>query len=349
MVIGQASLFNNSEITEMAKKAGDPEKFEVCDLDAACGQVMLAPYEVKDLFIQKDGTPYDAKLINESLEFIKDYYFKKDSAEKILKDPKYIGHFALLLKDIFPKISRLHAKYDIPMFETEHNFFLEIMRRAMSNEKEYSECLKEVCGDTDFSNELFEVYVNGLLQAGLIVMAKPEAVGLILKYLKVCRDISSGGKKTLFNDPLVQQVLAKFEDAAVEKLIGKKVVFPKGAARGKNATVVFLWATHCSYCKSAIPYLAQVKKSLEKKGINVVGMTPVGDDKEVIDKLLKESAVKWGNFEVGEAYYTELAGKGIPTFLITDKNGVVVKMLRGFTANQPHNFEKIARESKLIK
>ena len=95
--------------------------------------------------------------------------------------------------------------------------------------------------------------------------------------------------------------------------------------RGKVVVVQF-WATWCTTCVEAMEKIAQSYDSLQKIGVEVIGIN-LDPDKAKVLKLLKEKGVKWPQFweEAGNGnrLVREWGIGKLPAMWLIDRNGVL--------------------------
>ncbi len=101
-----------------------------------------------------------------------------------------------------------------------------------------------------------------------------------------------------------------------------------------NKVLVFdFWATWCGPCRVEIPHLVELQNDYKDKGVEVIGLS-IENPKihaDLVRNFAKEMNI---NYQIGfasdEMFNTFTAGSGsIPQTLIFDRNGRLVKHLRG--------------------
>lgn len=122
--------------------------------------------------------------------------------------------------------------------------------------------------------------------------------------------------------------VAKAEDFQAEKYKGK---------------IVYLdfWASWCAPCKDSFPWLNQVQKKYQDKGVVVIGIN-VDKDKAKAEEFLKKIPAQF------QIYYNAdgtLAQKykvqGMPFAVIIGKNGEVIHSHIGFHPDKTKEYEQI--------
>ena len=101
-----------------------------------------------------------------------------------------------------------------------------------------------------------------------------------------------------------------------------------------NKVLVFdFWATWCGPCRIEIPHLVELQREYKDKGVEVIGLS-IEDPKihaDLVRNFAKEMNINYQlGFASDEMFNTFTAGSGsIPQTLIFDRNGRLVKHLRG--------------------
>jgi thiol-disulfide isomerase/thioredoxin len=128
--------------------------------------------------------------------------------------------------------------------------------------------------------------------------------------------------------PLSENVM----QASINLLEGQKI---KLADYSGKVLVLDLWATLCGPCKQEIPYLVQVAKDYQSRGVEVLGLT--NEDPEIHAEAVKDFSKQFNiNYPIGWADSEMEAGlmrerPGIPQTFIIGRDGKVLKHFIGFT------------------
>ncbi len=136
--------------------------------------------------------------------------------------------------------------------------------------------------------------------------------------------------------------IAWTHEDGVEKLIGKPLgKIEMKTLEGKSLTnkdfkdkVVLLdfWATWCGPCVKASPIMEKLHNEFQKKGLMVIGANAIEDDntgkaaQSYRDEHKYTYTFTYDNDKLAESWGI----KGIPTFVIIGKDGVVTKTFTGF-------------------
>lgn len=92
-----------------------------------------------------------------------------------------------------------------------------------------------------------------------------------------------------------------------------------------DVTLVVFWEVWCPHCQREVPRLEASYAKLKGKGLNVVGLTQVSNDKtdEEVAAFLKENEVTYPNAKVDDGPATAFQVGGIPAAAII-KDGKIV-------------------------
>ena len=94
--------------------------------------------------------------------------------------------------------------------------------------------------------------------------------------------------------------------------------------------LVDFWAKWCGPCRNEIPFIAEMHKKYESKGLVVIGLN-VWDKPEAQQKLIAEKEMTWLQLADTTRIATEVYGvSAIPQIMLIDKDGTIVaRNLRG--------------------
>ncbi len=124
----------------------------------------------------------------------------------------------------------------------------------------------------------------------------------------------------------------------------------KKAAR--KVVILDLWAAYCPPCRDEIPYLIDLDKKYQKRGLKIVGVA-LDSDKKKVTTFVKDKGMKYtvpldpNGTVVGSPY--KLAR--IPVTYVIDKKGVIRFVHTGFPrdkAQQKKEASKIEGEVKKL-
>jgi thiol-disulfide isomerase/thioredoxin len=106
--------------------------------------------------------------------------------------------------------------------------------------------------------------------------------------------------------------------------------FTLQAVHGEVA-LVNLWATWCAPCRREIPELLALAQVYEPKGVRFVAVNTDDGGRDSVEAFLRTQpkSLKEHLAYPSDAFMTEVGLEALPTTLIVDKQGRVVKRFRG--------------------
>lgn len=111
--------------------------------------------------------------------------------------------------------------------------------------------------------------------------------------------------------------------------------------RGKVVYVDF-WASWCGPCRKSLPELNDIRKSLRKKGFEVIAVNLDEDKEEALD-FLKQHPVGYPTVrDVSGKTPSEYKVRGMPSSYLVDRKGIVRYVHEGYkSSDKKHITEKI--------
>ena len=106
--------------------------------------------------------------------------------------------------------------------------------------------------------------------------------------------------------------------------------FTLQAVHGQVA-LVNLWATWCAPCRREIPELLTLAQAYEPKGVRFVAVNTDEGGRDTVEAFLRAQpkSLREHLAYPSEAFMDEVQLQALPTTLIVDKQGQVVKRFRG--------------------
>lgn len=114
------------------------------------------------------------------------------------------------------------------------------------------------------------------------------------------------------------------------------------AHRGKVIVLDF-WASWCPPCRAAIPAMHRLNERYHDQGVLILGVN-VRDNQDPAEFMSKMNAT-YPVLISGEDVATEYSVKGIPTFVIIDKQGKVIYRDSGWTPAREQEIRRIIEDA----
>jgi peroxiredoxin/lysophospholipase L1-like esterase len=135
-------------------------------------------------------------------------------------------------------------------------------------------------------------------------------------------------------------------DFTLEDLSGKSVALK--SLRGRVVVLDF-WATWCGPCRASLPHLEQLHKDLSGAGVQVLAVN-LREDKPTAQKFVEANGLTMPVLldttgKVAERY----AVSGIPQTVVVDKNGVIARVLIGFSPDVTRQLREAVEAANAVR
>ncbi|MBI3193421.1 MAG: TlpA family protein disulfide reductase [Ignavibacteriae bacterium] len=146
-------------------------------------------------------------------------------------------------------------------------------------------------------------------------------------YLTIIFCVTTIANAQLFQSANVAKVGKQAPEFSLKDFQGKKFNFSKA----KNDKVRIFWFTNlCSGCLSVISDIEKIKSLYEKKGVEIIAVSQLGEDKATVERIVKERklTLRFLYDPKGEAT-AKYSGRYTPgtcplkSFYIVQKNGMI--------------------------
>ncbi|MBI2341897.1 MAG: TlpA family protein disulfide reductase, partial [Deltaproteobacteria bacterium] len=293
LIIGETKDFKSAEITELAKKGGEPQYFDSCDLQEAFGPDALDYFTKNDLlttFRDDNNVPVTNPVLKERLDFFKDYSSSMETLGATLEP----GNWTDLFDEYFSTASRLHGRYNVPFFENDKRTYVQHLQYYLERQDfdNFERTFLWGCqsdylpDDLVLNSHLFLMHYAVMIETSIMGGRGNAAINLANR----CLAEASSERKARFDEMGITQDLAETNeslarseekqaasaaDAAGQFKVGDKINVPEitKALKGNGVTILFGWASWCPACRMAMPTINKLADELRKKGVNIVGAT----------------------------------------------------------------------------
>lgn len=118
------------------------------------------------------------------------------------------------------------------------------------------------------------------------------------------------------------------EITGTDVLTGAPIKLSEFQTKGKVVLLDF-WATWCGPCVGEIPHERELARKYEGRPFVIIGISKDSQREELVD-FLKREKLPWTNMQdVNLTVSSQWGVSGIPTFILIDANGVIIKRWTG--------------------
>lgn len=366
LIIGKTGDFENKAVAEIAKKGGEPEYLDSCDLQEEYGRnvsELMTDNDLLSIFKDEDGSLYAGNAVDQKLEFLRKYVVEADASDMSKRfGEKPIG----FLKSYFASIALLHENYDVPYFEMEKSIYKGLLSYPLlrGDFQLFEDMFMWGCRDDDLPDEFWNLSLLQTMGYAFALRSTKRSALPAINLVNRCVAEASPRRKMMLDELGVTQKLNELNAKIVMKLnseiegkgnpnslkIGGKLDIPalKKAIKGNRVTILFGWATWCSACRMAVPSINDTIKNVGKgrKGVKVVGIVSDAEDPAAVAKIRGERDALWKkDIRMSDEDMMRLPG-GIPYFILVDDKGVIRDIIVG--ADQNLNLEENLKKAGLL-
>lgn len=141
--------------------------------------------------------------------------------------------------------------------------------------------------------------------------------GLVLSTLTCCGSGDKSGSKIV-------------PDFTLPDINGQKVSFSQFKGR---IVMLNFWATWCPPCRDEIPWFVSLQNEFESQGLTIVGISMDSEEIDTVRSFSRRYNVNYPVLYAGdqvEDIVRKVGGfRGIPTTVLVDRQGKIVKKLTG--------------------
>jgi thiol-disulfide isomerase/thioredoxin len=325
-VIGTVDEFRNDHFfVDLAKKGGDADKVETCDLAIQYGGASVESAVMAKFFRDESNKLRSISDIKQRiLPFYDEYPEGKAVLQYILNNAGNLvsGKRTLIETSVgnmewfYGALAALHKKYNVPYAEEE---VIPFMGTFLGSEKapEVSAALIEWACDS----EDFPIGLLGNADKFLVVVDIDENVRKQLHaLLTLTSQICEAERLTKANAPSSQPQQPK------QLQIGDIVPVQKVKdAVGKNRfSVLYIWSPSCSACLESMPVMNRVSGKLKIHNSAIVGVH-MQKKQASCDEARKLNNSTWIDLGLDDDSYSAMNVSGdVPYFYIVDSNGKIL-------------------------
>jgi thiol-disulfide isomerase/thioredoxin len=134
---------------------------------------------------------------------------------------------------------------------------------------------------------------------------------------------------------------AKAPDFQLQDINGKTVRLAD--FKGKVVFIDF-WATWCPPCRESIPAIKKLHKDFSvNPNIVILGLN-LGEKKSVVEKFVEKNEMNYSIVYCDDKTANDYAVRGIPLFVIVDKNGNIAQRYTGYVGGLEKEWNKVINE-----
>jgi peroxiredoxin len=122
--------------------------------------------------------------------------------------------------------------------------------------------------------------------------------------------------------------------------------------RDRNIVLLDFWTSWCSPCKEGLPYVTKLYEKYHSKGLEIIAISSDEDKKKWITAVKENGTDMWHHVHTKDNYDNKSDQKkqngindrysvrGVPSYILVDKNGKIVERWTGFSKENLINLEQ---------
>lgn len=208
--------------------------------------------------------------------------------------------------------------WDVAGYQTDLNFFDEMAKRAASRNDRRSASIKamQILG-IEFNKVGISREAQSHIQSLLDERKRqyPVVFGSSDERMQYVSKIGFQDRRSIGH---------RVRNFISTRLNGEKASL--SAYSGRPILLEF-WATWCAPCLADHPLVSKINRDLSPNGLVVIGLS-IDKSRSVALNYVTRKEIAWDNWWIGEdgAVMSELNVRGVPNYVLIDRNGVVVNI-----------------------
>jgi thiol-disulfide isomerase/thioredoxin len=94
------------------------------------------------------------------------------------------------------------------------------------------------------------------------------------------------------------------------------------------------WFPYCRGCVQAVPYLNQIQKQFQDKGLKIYGIEFNQTNETALEEYIEKQKIEYPTLYNGKQVSKEYGVNAAPTFILIDKKGIIIYTSLGFNRDE---------------
>ncbi|MBI2341330.1 MAG: redoxin domain-containing protein [Deltaproteobacteria bacterium] len=328
-VIGTVDEFGGDEFfTELAKKGGDADKVDTCDLAIRYGGASAEPAVMAKFFRDESNKLRPITDIKQRIIPFYDEYPQGNAVMRHMLDDMVdqSSHKRTLIEVsvgrmdwLYGALAALHKKYNVPYADEEVVPFMGTLLGSEKAPEVTNALLEWACSSEDFpigllgnADKFFGMF--GVIDENL----RKQLHVLLTMASQMCEE----ERLAKANAPKQQLKELQIGDVVPVKEVKDAV--------GKNRfSVLYIWSPGCPVCLNSMSFVNQMHGKLKIHKAAVVGVH-MQEEQAICDEMRKSSNSAWVDLGLDEASFKAVNDWGVvPRFYIVDTQGNILDIING--------------------